>query len=152
MEEKYEPIRLKNQLCFPMYLCAKEIQRRYTPILEGLDLTYTQYVVMMYLWENGSSNVKSIGRALLLDPSTLTPLLKKLESKGYLTRTRSKEDERNLIIELTDEGEALKDKALEIPSKMEKCLNLSESEAVELYRILYKVLQNIENDEDQSSR
>ena len=148
MEDKYEPLRLKNQLCFPMYLCAKEIQRRYTPFLDVINLTYTQYVVMMYLWENGSANVKSIGKALLLDPSTLTPLLKKLESKGYLTRTRSKEDERNLIIELTDEGEALRDRAIEVPSKMGKCLNLTDEEAAELYRVLYKVLQNLENDKD----
>lgn len=148
MEDKYEPLRLKNQLCFPMYLCAKEIQRRYTPFLDVINLTYTQYVVMMYLWENGSANVKSIGKALLLDPSTLTPLLKKLESKGYLTRTRSKEDERNLIIELTDEGEALRDRAIEVPSKMGKCLDLTDEEAAELYRVLYKVLQNLENDKD----
>ncbi len=148
MEDKYEPLRLKNQLCFPMYLCAKEIQRRYTPFLDVINLTYTQYVVMMYLWENGSANVKSIGKALLLDPSTLTPLLKKLESKGYLTRTRSKEDERNLIIELTDKGEALRDRAIEVPSKMGKCLDLTDEEAAELYRVLYKVLQNLENDKD----
>jgi len=114
--------------------------------LDGLNLTYTQYVVMMYFWEHGSSNVKTLGRALLLDPSTLTPLLRKLEEKGYLTRTRSKEDERNLIVELTDRGAALQDEALEVPEKIGKCLDLSEEEAVQLYRILYKVLQNIEKE------
>ena len=129
-----------------MYLCAKEIQRRYTPYLDRLNLTYTQYVVMMYFWEHGSSNVKAIGETLLLDPSTLTPLLKKLEAKGYLTRTRSKEDERNLIIELTESGEALKDQAVEIPAQMGKCLALSEDEATSLYKILYKVLLNIEKE------
>lgn len=147
MEEKYESLRLKNQLCFPMYLCAKEIQRRYTPYLDELDLTYTQYVVMMYFWEYGSSNVKAIGKALLLDPSTLTPLLKKLEAKGYITRTRSERDERNLIVSLTESGEELKNKAVEIPFKIGKCLDLSEEEAAELYRILYKVLQNIEKEQ-----
>ena len=147
MEDKYEALRLKNQLCFPLYLCAKELQRRYTPYLEGLDLTYTQYVVMMYFWEFGSSNVKAISKALLLDPSTLTPLLKKLEVKGYITRTRSERDERNLIVSLTESGGELKNKAVEIPCKIGKCLDLSEEEAAELYRILYKVLQNIEKEQ-----
>ncbi|MBQ1453722.1 MAG: MarR family transcriptional regulator [Ruminococcus sp.] len=146
MEDKYEALKLKNQLCFPIYLCAKEIQRRYTPYLDRLNLTYTQYVVMMYFWEHGGSNVKAIGETLLLDPSTLTPLLKKLEAKGYVTRTRSKEDERNLIIELTESGEALKDQAVEIPAQMGKCLALSEDEATSLYKILYKVLLNIEKE------
>ena len=146
MEDKYEALKLKNQLCFPIYLCAKEIQRRYTPYLDRLNLTYTQYVVMMYFWEHGGSNVKAIGETLLLDPSTLTPLLKKLEAKGYLTRTRSKEDERNLVIELTESGEALKEQAVEIPAQMGKCLALSEEEAESLYKILYKVLLNIEKE------
>ncbi len=145
MEDKYQALRLKNQLCFPMYLCAKEVQRRYTPLLKALDLTYTQYVVMMYFWEHGSSNVKSVGKTLLLDPSTLTPLLKKLEAKGYLTRTRSKEDERNLLLELTDSGKALRDKALDVPAEMCRCMDLTEDEAATLYRILYKILQNVEN-------
>lgn len=146
MDDKYEVLRLKNQLCFPIYLCAKEIQRRYTPFLDKLNLTYTQYVVMMYFWEFGSSNVKALSKALLLDPSTLTPLLKKLEAKGYLTRTRSAQDERNLLVELTDSGRALQDKALEIPAQIGKCLDLSEQEAVTLYQIMYKVLQNVEKE------
>ncbi len=146
MDDKYEVLRLKNQLCFPIYLCAKEIQRRYTPFLDKLNLTYTQYVVMMYFWEFGSSNVKALGKTLLLDPSTLTPLLKKLEAKGYLTRTRSAQDERNLLVELTDSGRALQDQALEIPAQIGKCLDLSEQEAVTLYQIMYKVLQNVEKE------
>ena len=146
MEDKYEALKLKNQLCFPIYLCAKEIQRRYAPILDKLNLTYTQYVVMMYFWEHGSSNVKAIGNALLIDPSTLTPLLKKLEAKGYITRTRSKEDERNLMIELTESGEALKDKALDIPAQMGSCLALTEEESKTMCRIMYKILQNIEKE------
>lgn len=146
MDKKYEVLKLENQLCFPMYLCAKEIQRRYTPFLDAINLTYTQYVVMMYFWEHGSSNVKTIGKALLLDPSTLTPLLKKLEAKGFLTRTRSERDERNLIVTLTDEGDALRDRALDIPAKMGECLALSKEETVTLYQILYKVLHNIEKE------
>ena len=146
MEDKYEVLRLKNQLCSPIYLCSKEIQRRYTPYLNELNLTYTQYVVMMYFWEHGSSNVKAIGKALLLDPSTLTPLLKKLESKGYITRNRSEQDERNLIVELTDSGRELQDKAINIPAQIGRCLDLSEEEAVALYNILYKVLHNVEKE------
>ena len=146
MEDKYEVLRLKNQLCFPIYLCSKEIQRRYTPYLNELNLTYTQYVVMMYFWEHGSSNVKAIGKALLLDPSTLTPLLKKLESKGYITRNRSEQDERNLIVELTDSGRELQDKAINIPAQIGRCLDLGEEEAVALYNILYKVLHNVEKE------
>ena len=146
MDKKYEVLKLENQLCFPMYLCAKEIQRRYTPFLDAINLTYTQYVVMICFWEHGSSNVKTIGKALLLDPSTLTPLLKKLEAKGFLTRTRSERDERNLIVTLTDEGEALRDRALDIPAKMGECLALSKEETVTLYQILYKVLHNIEKE------
>ena len=146
MDEKYEVLRLKNQLCFPIYLCAKEIQRRYAPLLDKINLTYTQYVVMMYFWEYGSSNVKTLGKTLLLDPSTLTPLLKKLEAKGYLTRTRSPEDERNLIVELTDSGRALQEKALEIPAQIGKCMDLTEQEAVTLYKIINKVLTNVEKE------
>ncbi len=146
MDEKYEVLRLKNQLCFPIYLCAKEIQRRYAPLLDKINLTYTQYVVMMYFWEYGSSNVKTLGKTLLLDPSTLTPLLKKLEAKGYLTRTRSREDERNLIVELTDSGRALQEKALEIPAQIGKCMDLTEQEAVTLYKIINKVLTNVEKE------
>lgn len=146
MDEKYEVLRLKNQLCFPIYLCAKEIQRRYAPLLDKINLTYTQYVVMMYFWEYGSSNVKTLGKTLLLDPSTLTPLLKKLEAKGYLTRTRSPEDERNLIVELTESGRALQEKALEIPAQIGKCMDLTEQEAVTLYKIINKVLTNVEKE------
>ena len=146
MDEKYEVLRLKNQLCFPIYLCAKEIQRRYAPLLDKINLTYTQYVVMMYFWEYGSSNVKTLGKTLLLDPSTLTPLLKKLEAKGYLTRTRSPEDERNLIVELTESGRALQEKALEIPAQIGKCMDLTEQEAVTLYKIINKVLTHVEKE------
>lgn len=142
--DKYESLCLKNQLCFPIYLCSKEIIRRYTPLLNKLDLTYTQYIVMMYFWEVKKSNVKELGNALLLDSSTLTPLLKKLEKKGYVKRTKSKEDERNLIVELTKKGEKLKDYAINIPSEVSKCINLSEVEAATLYKLIYKVLLNIE--------
>lgn len=147
MEKKYEPLSLKNQLCFPIYLCSKEIVRRYAPRLEKLDLTYTQYVVMMYLWEKGESNVKDMGGALLLDSGTLTPLLKKLEAKEYVTRVRSKEDERVLNVATTEKGMALRDEALDVPCCMAQCIGLTESEAETLYKLLYKILMNIERSE-----
>ncbi len=139
---------LKNQLCFPLYLCSKEIIRKYTPLLNKLDLTYTQYIVMMYLWENKECNVKELGKTLLLDSNTLTPLLKKLESKNYITRNKSSNDSRNTIISITEKGLELKKSALAIPDSMIKCVNLSDEETQTLYKILYKVLYNIEKEEN----
>jgi len=139
---------LKNQICFPLYLCSKEIIRKYTPFLNKLDLTYTQYIVMMYLWENKECNVKKLGKTLLLDSNTLTPLLKKLESKNYITRTKSSNDSRNTIIKITDSGLKLKENALSIPDSITKCVNLSGEEAQTLYKILYKVLYNIEKEDN----
>ncbi len=144
--DKYDSIKLKNQLCFPVYLCAKEITRKYGPILEKINLTYTQYIVMMYFWEKGESNVKEISRTLLLDSSTLTPLLKKLEEKGFVTRERSNTDERNLVVKITEKGLALREKAVEVPTKIGKCLNLTTEETKTLYNLSYKVLQNIEKE------
>lgn len=146
--EKYEGLLLRNQLCFPVYLCAKEITRKYSPILDELNLTYTQYIVMMYFWEKKESNVKEISCALLLDPSTLTPLLKKLEEKGYISRERSNADERNLEVKITEKGLALREKAVFVPEKMGKCINLSPKEAKTLYNLMYKVLKNIEMDNE----
>ena len=139
-EEKYDCLKLKNQMCFPLYACAKEIVRKYKPFLDKLDLTYTQYITMMVLWEKKEMNVKEIGEALFLDSGTLTPLLKKLENKGYVTRCRSKEDERSIIVTITPEGEALRDQALCVPSEMCECVKLSDEEAETLYHLLYKLL------------
>jgi len=147
MESDNDPLKLKNQLCFPIYLCSKEIIRKYTPLLNEINLTYTQYIVMMYFWEKEKSNVKEIGNTLLLDSSTLTPLLKKLEKKGYITRARSTKDERNLEIVITEEGKKLKNKAILIPEKMGKCISLSKEEVATLYSLMYKVLTNVERDE-----
>ena len=144
MEKDNDSLKLKNQLCFPIYLCSKEIIRKYTPWLEEIDLTYTQYIVMMYFLEKEKSNVKEIGKTLLLDSSTLTPLLKKLESKGFITRVRSTIDERNLEVQITEKGRKLKDKAKLIPEKMGKCIALSEEEATTLYSLMHKVLMNVE--------
>ncbi len=142
----YEPLLLKNQLCYPLYLCAKEVTRKYTPLLKEIYLTYTQYVVMMYFWEKRESNVKEISNTLVIDSSTLTPLLKKLEQKGYIERTRSTEDERNLVVKVTEKGLSLRDKALTIPEKIGNCMNLTGEEAKTLYNLMYKVLMNIEKE------
>ena len=140
MEKNYDMLRLGNQLCFPLYACSREIVKKYHPFLENLDLTYTQYIVMMVMWEYKKLSVKEMGEKLYLDSGTLTPVLKSLESKGFLTRKRSSEDERVLIIELTEKGEELKDNAAEIPPKMGACVDLTPEEAAELHRLLYKVL------------
>ena len=139
----YDCLKLENQLCFPLYVVSKEIIRKYKPFLDEIDLTYTQYIVMMVLWEEKEINVKKLGEKLFLDSGTLTPLLKKLESKNYIKRTKLEKDERNLIISITSEGEKLKEKAKKIPSNVSKCINLDNNEAVELYKILYKILKDI---------
>ena len=144
---KYDCLKLSNQLCFPLYACSKEIIKRYNPILEELDLTYTQYIAMMVLWEEKSLNVKKLGSYLYLDSGTLTPLLKKLESKGYVERHRSKEDERVLMVSITEKGENLGEKAVEVPAKMCSCLPLSEDEAKNLRKLLNKILEYIYKEE-----
>ncbi len=141
MDTKYDALKIGNQLCFPLYACSREIIKRYKPFLDEIDLTYTQYIAMMVLWEQGSTTVKELGNALYLDSGTLTPLLKKMEAKGLITRRRSEADERSLIVSLTAEGEALKDKALSVPHQMASCVCLEPEEAQELYRILYKLLK-----------
>ena len=146
MVSKYDTLLLKNQLCFPIYLCSKEIIRKYSPLLDDIDLTYTQYIVMMYFWEKNKSNVKELGKTLLLDSSTLTPLLKKLENKGYISRVRSSIDERNLVLTVTKKGLDLRDKAMSIPEQIGECINLSEEEVSVLYKLSYKILANIQKE------
>lgn len=144
--EGYEQLKLENQLCFPLYATAKEVVRKYKPFLDELDLTYTQYITMIVLWDKESLNVKELGSMLYLDSGTLTPLLKKLEAKGYITRTRCKEDERNLIISITEKGDALKEKAAAIPNQMiDKWLNISEEEIKTMYHALYKLLSQTQS-------
>lgn len=144
MSDKYDALKLENQICFPLYACSKEIIRRYKPYLDEIDLTYTQYLVMMVMWEEKKMNVKKLGEHLYLDSGTLTPVLKKLETKGYLTRCRSREDERNLCVTITAQGEALREKALTIPERMGRCMKITPREAAELYAITTKMLQQIE--------
>ncbi len=137
-----EALKLKNQLCFPLYAAARRVTGVYTPYLKPLGLTYTQYIVFMVLWEQDGLQVSEIGEKLLLDSGTLTPLLKKMEAQGYLTRTRSKLDERSVIVSLTEKGKALKEEVGQIPMKAAQCVRLSPEEAQTLYKLLYKVLES----------
>ncbi len=152
MEQDRASLRLENQLCFPLYAASREIIKHYRPHLEALDLTYTQYITMMVLWAEEEISVKQLGNRLYLDSGTLTPLLKALEQKGYVNRFRSKEDERVLLIRLTEQGRALEDQALAVPAAMQACLRLSPEEARTLYTLLYKLLspaaQEAERGED----
>ncbi|MBP5600351.1 MAG: MarR family transcriptional regulator [Lachnospiraceae bacterium] len=141
MADKYDSLKLENQLCFPLYACAKEVVKKYKPFLDELDITYTQYIAMMVMWEHRKMNVKELGEYLFLDSGTLTPLLKTLEKKGLVTRARSKEDERNLVVSVTDEGMALRDKALEVPRQVAGCIQLEEADAKELYVLLHKLMK-----------
>ena len=143
MRNKYDVLKIENQLCFPLYACSREVIKQYTPFLDEIGLTYTQYITMMVLWERKEIPVKELGQKLFLDSGTLTPVLKKLEEKGLVSRRRSKEDERNLIATLTDEGKILKKKAAGIPAQMAQCLSLEPEETAELYRILYKILEQV---------
>ena len=134
-------LKLENQLCFPLYVCAKEVVRRYTPLLEPLGLTYTQYIAMMVMWEHKSIRVRDMGKLLFLDSGTLTPMLKKMEKAGWIMRKRSEEDERIVIITITDKGEKLHDEASDIPSKMAGCLTLESDDAMQLYSLLHKLIK-----------
>ncbi len=142
-DNEYESLRLKNQLCFPLYACSKEVIRRYKPYLDKLDLTYTQYIAMMVMWEKKEVTVKELGECLYLDSGTLTPVLKKLEEKNYVVRNRSKVDERNLIVSITQAGEDLKEQAVQIPASLGACVSVEPQEAQELYRLLYKLLDGL---------
>ena len=142
--DKYDSLKLENQICFPLYAAAKEIVRKYKPFLDNLDLTYTQYITMMVMWEERCITVTKLGEKLYLDSGTLTPLLKKLEQKHYISRQRSKEDERTLDVTLTSEGLALRDKALAVPAGIGSCVKLTAEEAQCLYKILHKLLDTIE--------
>jgi len=142
--DKYEVLKLENQLCFPLYACSKEIVKRYAPFLEEIDLTYTQYITMMVLWEHKEMNVKELGRHLYLDSGTLTPVLKKLEQKAYVTRKRDTRDERVLNVAVTDKGMELREKAVCVPEKIGGCVKLELEEVLQLQKILQKVLKSFE--------
>lgn len=135
---------LDNQLCFPLYTAAREVTARYAPFLKELNLTYTQYICMMVMWEAEVLSVKDIGARLHLDSGTLTPLLKKLEAKGLVTRERDHLDERKVKVSVTQEGQAMRQKALAVPQQMGACVDLEPEEAMQLRILLGKVMASVE--------
>ena len=145
MVDKYDSIKLENQICFPLYACAKEVVRQYRKPLEELNLTYTQYIVMMVFWEHGGMTEKELGERVRLDSGTLAPLLKRLEKQGLVSRIRPETNERKLFISLTKQGEQLKKRALSVPDSMRGCLNLSQEELEQLKFLLDKALNTMES-------
>lgn len=144
MSSKYDVLKLENQICFPLYVVSKEIVRKYTPFLNEIDLTYTQYIAMMVMWEHKSMSVKELGKKLYLDSGTLTPLLKTLEKKEFISRERSKEDERVLVVSITEKGMKLREKAVKVPGKMAGCIQIDEEEASQLYSLIHKLLSQFD--------
>lgn len=143
-QKNYDSLKLENQLCFPLYAAAREVMKLYRPHLDPLGLTYTQYIAMMVFWQQKKCSVKELGEKLYLDSGTLTPVLKSLETKGFVRRYRSTEDERVLLVEVTEAGEKLRDDALCVPKEMGACVHLEADEALTLYRLLYKLLGRVE--------
>ncbi len=143
-DSNFESLRLKNQICFPLYAASREVIKQYRPYLDAINLTYTQYIAMMVFWEEKKISVKDLGKKLFLDSGTLTPVLKSLEAKGFISRSRSAEDERVLIAEITGEGEKLREQAKTVPESVAGCVRLEPDEAMQLYQLLYKLLGNLE--------
>ena len=140
--ENHEAMKLANQLCFPLYAAARYVTGLYAPVLKPLGLTYTQYIVFLVLWEKDGLTVGEIGERLLLDNGTLSPLLKKMEQAGYVERQRSREDERVVVITLTEAGRALRERAADVPARVAGCLSLPSGKAEALYALLYELLEN----------
>ena len=141
----YDALLLENQLCFPLYACSREVIKLYRPYLDEIGLTYTQYITLMIIWVEGTVSVRDLGRKLYLDSGTLTPVLKHLESCGLITRRRSTLDERVLLVTITEEGLALREKAAHIPKELGSCVKLDTAETQELHRLLYKLLGTMEH-------
>ena len=141
--EEYPQLKLDSQLCFPLYASARRVIGAYTPLLKPLGLTYTQYLVMMELWEKGKEKVGDLCHRLYLDCGTVTPMLKKMEESGWLTRCRCKVDERVVYVALTEKGWALREQVEDIPAQVGQCITLPQEEAFELYRLLHKLLDTI---------
>lgn len=147
-QKNYDCLKLENQVCFPLYAAAKEVIKQYKPFLDELDLTYTQYITMMVMWEHRQMSVKKLGEYVYLDSGTLTPVLKKLEQKGYVERKRSVEDERTLVITITDKGDALRDRAVSVPENLLKCIKVDEKDCRKLYDMLYQLLDSLRGHTD----
>lgn len=140
MNNDFPQLKLENQICFPLYACSKELVRRYAPLLEPYNLTYTHYIAMMVIWEKGSVTVSELGNRLLLDSGTLTPVLKKLETHGYVCRERKADDERCVLVSPTEAGWELREILKDVPAKVGCNIKLDEQEAKTLYYLLYKVI------------
>ena len=143
VKDPYDVLKLENQLCFPLYACAKEVIRRYREPLEALNLTYTQYIVMMTFWEFGGMTEGELGQKVRLDSGTLAPLLKRLDKAGYIHRIRPDHNERKLFLSLTEQGEALKEKARAIPAAMQGCIPLPEEDLLMLRDLLKRALASM---------
>ena len=139
--------KLENQMCFPLYAASKEVIRRYKPFLDPLDLTYTQYITLMVLWDEQCMSVKALGERLYLDSGTMTPVLKKLEAKHFIRRSRAAQDERSVEITLTADGMALKEKAAQVPWHMQGCVHLTPEERIQLQHLLGKLLNGLTSEE-----
>lgn len=135
-------MKLGSQLCFPLYAAARKIVNLYTPHLKPLGITYTQYIMFLVLWEEEEITVGELCRRLMLDTGTVTPMLKNTEKQGLIKKTRSKDDERVVIVTLTEEGRALYEKAKDIPAKIGSCVRLDKNDAAQLYKILYTLLDD----------
>ena len=143
--ESCDCLRLEKQFCFPLYACAKEVVRQYRKPLEKLGLTYTQYLVMMVLWEHGGMTEGELGKRIRLDSGTLAPLLKRLEKQGYIDRVRPENNENKLFLSLTEQGDALRDRAIDVPRQMDGCIPLSDEELTVLKNLLDKALVGMDN-------
>ena len=141
---EYPQLQLDSQLCFPLYACARKVIGAYTPLLKPLGLTYTQYIVMLELWEKEKEKVGELCRRLYLDCGTITPMLKKMEESGWLTRCRCKVDERVVYVALTEKGRALREQVRDIPLKVGECISLPKEDSYELYRLLHKLLDTMD--------
>ena len=138
----HEAMKLKNQMCFPLYAASRHVISLYTPWLKPLGLTYTQYIVFLVLWERDGLTVGELCEKLMLDNGTLSPLLKKMQRTGYVERRRSPDDDRMVVVTLTEEGKALQEKAKDIPAKVGDCIGLPAEKARALYALLYELLDN----------
>ena len=145
MTDSYEILKLDSQLCFPLYAVSREVVKRYKPFLDEIDLTYTQYITMMVLWEERKLLVKELGAKLFLDSGTLTPVLNALEKKGHVLRKRSETDKRDMYVILTEQGLALREQAAGIPAKMGACLAIPPDDAMTLYRILHEMMDKFDD-------
>ena len=146
MSSEFDCLKIENQLCFPLYVASKEVVRLYKPHLDEFGLTYTQYIALMVLWDKESVSVKELSNALYLDSGTISPLIRKLRDKGYVTLNHSAKDERIQLVSITEEGKQLQQKLKDVPLKMGSCLPLSANDAQMLYSILYRLIGGLKHE------